>query len=243
MASNSVSDIAVDSLNNFWFVSDFGGVSYFDGTTFVNYTTSDGIISTYVYAVAIDKQNNVWFGTLNGASKFDGTNFTNYTTSNGLIGNTITSIKVDSDNNIWFATTDGVSMFDGNSWINFTMADGLIDDHTWTIHINSVNDVWFGTWSGASNYQIISNDVLYFQTGNDVFTYPNPCQDILNIESNEQAKYNSFTIINSIGQAIEHLTIESNDKLVLDIGNYENGIYLIELSDGKFKTTRKIIKQ
>ncbi len=97
---------------------------------FTNYTTDDGLVNNTVNCLAIDANDNLWFGTQEGVSYFDGTNWTNYSTIThpDLISNTITAIAVDSDNNLWLGTDFGLNKFDGTIWTAYYEADGLADD-------------------------------------------------------------------------------------------------------------------
>ena len=87
------------------------GISHFDGTTWTNYSTGDGLAGTYVSAIAITPDGVVWFGTNNGVSRFDGATWANYTTSDGLPSNEVKSIAVAPDGSLWFGTRNGVSHY------------------------------------------------------------------------------------------------------------------------------------
>ena len=63
------------------------------------YTDSNGLSSNTVSSIAIDSQNNKWFGTTTGVSKFDGKNWFNYGLSNGLADTYILSIAIDKQRN------------------------------------------------------------------------------------------------------------------------------------------------
>jgi hypothetical protein len=95
-------------MGNKW-VGTSGGVSEFDGTNWITYTTADGLSNNNVNAVAIDLQGNKWFGfgfSGGGVSKFDGTNWTSYTTADGLGSNSVYSIYIDAKGNKWFGFGD-----------------------------------------------------------------------------------------------------------------------------------------
>jgi streptogramin lyase len=79
--------LLVDTSGNVWFggeerlstVENEGGVWRYDGKSFKNYTTNDGISKYAVFSMLQDKKGNIWFGTRNtGLYKFDGKDFTNY---------------------------------------------------------------------------------------------------------------------------------------------------------------------
>lgn len=153
LASNIVSDIAVDNEGVKWFVTT-NGVSTFDGSNWFSYTSENtGINSIGQFlSVTIDKENNKWFCNYYGAFKFDGTNWTVYDTSNsGLTWRAINDIAVDQDNNIWFGTENGVSKFDGTNWINYaSVKEGIYNvSNVRAITIDSKGDKWLGTSDGA----------------------------------------------------------------------------------------------
>ena len=55
-----------------------GGISRFDGTHFVNYTTAHGLMSNFTSFIYIDRSQKVWVGSQLGITRFDGKNFRNF---------------------------------------------------------------------------------------------------------------------------------------------------------------------
>ncbi|MFC1537410.1 two-component regulator propeller domain-containing protein, partial [Gemmatimonadota bacterium] len=154
LASDTVRAIATDTLGNLWFGTG-EGVSRFDGTSWITYTTSttsDGLASNNLQAIATDSQGNLWFGTHEGGvSRFNGSEWTTYTTSDGLASNTVWAIALDSLNNLWFGTWQGgVSKFDGTSWTTYNTSDGLVNNGVNTVATDSQGNMWFGTSGGVS---------------------------------------------------------------------------------------------
>ena len=72
IGNRSVSTLKLDNNNNLWIGFSYGGASKFDGTTFTNYNTTNGLPSDAVWAIDVDADNNIWFGTENGVAVFDG---------------------------------------------------------------------------------------------------------------------------------------------------------------------------
>ena len=83
------------------------GVSFYDGSTWTNYTTDDGLAGTAVRAIAIDNQSRVWIGSATGLSIWTGSTFFNLTTSNGLPSDDISALQADGDA-IWIGTRGAV---------------------------------------------------------------------------------------------------------------------------------------
>ena len=89
-----------------------GGLASFDGTTWKVYKTSNSDIpDNVVYAMAVDKQNNLWIGTLLGLAKFDGSEWTKYDLMNSGQPYTVSSIVIDGNNNKWLATGRGLAVY------------------------------------------------------------------------------------------------------------------------------------
>ncbi|MEI6765904.1 MAG: two-component regulator propeller domain-containing protein [Bacteroidota bacterium] len=120
---------------------------------FTNYTTVEGLPDNFIIGgVAVDTNNNKWFGTAVGVAKFDDVNWTVYDTADGLVDNYTSCIAVDKNNNVWVGTNFGVSKFDGSAWTTYTTADGLIDNGVIYIAADIDGSVWFATTAGVSKY-------------------------------------------------------------------------------------------
>ena len=92
--SNQVKSIDEDANGGIWIGTNLG-VSYFDGTTWTSYSSSD-LHWSGVNATAFDSNGDKWFASpLGGITHFDGTTFTPYDTSNGLLSQFVTDILVD----------------------------------------------------------------------------------------------------------------------------------------------------
>ncbi|MDX2279186.1 MAG: two-component regulator propeller domain-containing protein [Saprospiraceae bacterium] len=73
-------DILEDKSGNIWFSSwNGGGVWQYDGKSFKNFTTNNGLVNDSVFSILEDKNGNLWFGTRGfGLSRYDGKNFVNF---------------------------------------------------------------------------------------------------------------------------------------------------------------------
>jgi ligand-binding sensor domain-containing protein len=87
------------------------GVSFFDGESWTNYTSKDGLLGSYVTCVVFDAEHNAWVGTDNGLSVFDGKKWTGYTTKDGLAGDVICAIEIDSKGQKWVVASDRISAY------------------------------------------------------------------------------------------------------------------------------------
>jgi ligand-binding sensor domain-containing protein len=101
-----------DKAGNMWFGTTGEGVYKYDGKTFTNYTTKDGLAHNQVWCVYEDKAGNIWFGTGDGATCFDGHNLANFKISGSSELNAVWSIFEDKNGLFWFGTTDGIYRYD-----------------------------------------------------------------------------------------------------------------------------------
>ncbi|NVN95681.1 MAG: T9SS type A sorting domain-containing protein [Bacteroidetes bacterium] len=76
--NNFVRDMKTDVDGNIWVgvFADYnfdGGISRFDGTNWVSYSVTDGLVNTQVTSIALDKFQKPWIATGGGVSYFNGT--------------------------------------------------------------------------------------------------------------------------------------------------------------------------
>lgn len=123
---NCVLDLAIDSAGNKWLALQHHGITKFDGTTFIHFTTANsGLPNDNITAITFDSINNVlWIGTYEeGLIKYDGTNWVVYDESNSPLqnGHGISTIAVDAAGNVWIGSkyqnaSYGLMKFDGINW-------------------------------------------------------------------------------------------------------------------------------
>ena len=87
-----------------------GGVSHYDGKTWDNYTTKEGLGGNIVYSVAQDSKGDLWFGTNGGLTHYDGKNWETFTRDHGLLDNNVYAIVSTKDNEIWVGSRNGVTV-------------------------------------------------------------------------------------------------------------------------------------
>jgi hypothetical protein len=114
-----------------------------------NYTTSDGLISNSVRAMAVDRLGFKWIGTDKGVSQFDGKrNWVTYDYSDGLPSNFINCVVVDPLDNIWFGTDKGLALYDRKKFTVRTTKQGLPDNNVTSMAIDANGVFWIGTSKG-----------------------------------------------------------------------------------------------
>jgi len=114
LASNQVKSIDEDANGGIW-VGTNQGVSYFDGNSWISYSSPD-LHWSGVNATAFDSNGDKWFASpLGGITHFNGTTFTPYDTSNGLLSQYVTALLIDDQDNKWVGTSSGMSVLDATN--------------------------------------------------------------------------------------------------------------------------------
>jgi ligand-binding sensor domain-containing protein len=142
-----------DKAGNLWFGTTADGIYKYDGKSFTQFTTSNGLNHNFIYHILEDKDGKIWIGTNAGAFFFDGKTFTklkialpNDTPS---IKNDVFSIIEDKSNRLWFATINGVYIYNGKSFAFFNInegAKGYMSDKNNVEYIleDNAGNFWFG---------------------------------------------------------------------------------------------------
>lgn len=129
------------------------GVFRFDGQTWTNYTTRDGLADNVVHSAAIASDSSVWFTTDAGVSQFDEDHWTTYDEDNGLPSNNVSSIVEGPDGKLWVGMSGaGVARFDGRVWTNYKTDDYLGPSSVNAIAIDDDNTLWLGTDNGIYRF-------------------------------------------------------------------------------------------
>ena len=154
LGSNSIRNIAFNGDVTWVAAIGSGGLSKFDGTSWTNYKTGDGLVNNYVWNLDFKSNGDLVIGTNGGVSVYDGTNFTNYTTGNSdLNDNNVRTVKVDPDGStIWVGTLGGgVNKYDGTDWTYWkTTNSDLPNNDVWGIDFDSSGNKWFATFNGVA---------------------------------------------------------------------------------------------
>jgi signal transduction histidine kinase/CheY-like chemotaxis protein/ligand-binding sensor domain-containing protein len=175
LTDEQVTSIGVEPDGVVWFghawVNHFGGERYdkegltrFDGRSFVNFRTADGLVGDEVTGIYCTPGGGKVIATQQGVSIFDDKSFTTYTTADGLSRDTVQTSARAADGRLWFGFSrtrgfgnsvkgGGVSVFDGKEFHTYTTEDGLPNDDIASIRADSHGGVWLGTLGGVAHFE------------------------------------------------------------------------------------------
>jgi len=100
-----------------WYGSDIGAYEHPEHETksaWNLFNITNGLLDNNVISVYIDKDDNIWMGTVQGLNIYTVDNkWYRYTDKEGLINNQVNNITSDMDGNVWIGTAGGVEYFKG----------------------------------------------------------------------------------------------------------------------------------
>lgn len=152
VSSSRFFSVLEDREGNFWFASIGSGVYYYDGKSFLNFTTKEGLANNVVTCIFEDRMGNIWFGTGGGASRYDGKSFQNFTTKEGLPDNDVTTIIQDKVGRFWFGTRGGVCVYDGKTFTLFKNKYDMSFGNVRSIIEDKKGNIWLGGENGLWRY-------------------------------------------------------------------------------------------
>lgn len=180
LIQSNVNDILQDKEGYIWFATE-GGLSKFNGQTFVNFSTNDGLSEASVSTICQDNIGKIWIGhTLGKVSLYDGQKFENFELKLKETPNRICDISPDNNNNLWISTVGSGAIHINpktKSYTTYSIKENLTD-----IVFMSYTDVsgrtWFVTDIGIKYFEPISNTFLFFKPkGFPFFDYTCMTQD------------------------------------------------------------------
>ena len=158
--------ILEDRKGNLWFGSIGSGVYYYDGKSFQNFTTKDGLVNNEVTCIYEDKAGSIWFGVNGGVSRYDGKTFRNYMMNGDLMNeektgktfpdftrppNEINSIVEDRKGRLWFSTRRNTFIYDGVAFTVFTH-NGKPFSNVRSMIEDKKGNIWLGGPAGLWRY-------------------------------------------------------------------------------------------
>ena len=167
---NRFSALAVDQEGVLWTataVTSGNGFSRYDGTEWKNFSRrlDPAVPNDNIGCVAVDKDNNKWFGTFGGGviRLSDDTSMTIFNTTNsrltGFPGHEsepiIQAIACEENGTVWFGNFASyvrkplVAYTSDAEWNDFGVADGIYNDRIKVLMIDKVGRKWIGTETGG----------------------------------------------------------------------------------------------
>lgn len=168
----------LDKEGNLWFSIRGEGAYRYNGKSFTNITTKDGLCNNDVTAIIQDRAGNILLGTKNGLCKYDGKKFTTISTTEKL---SITSLLEDQEGNLWFGVINkGIYRYDGKSLSTILCKyehpfyGEKLEKYISDIIQDKNGNIWFSSWNGGGvwrydgkNFKSFLPSLDYYKTNQD----------------------------------------------------------------------------
>ncbi len=175
----------LDQDGNLWFSISGEGAYRYDGASFTNFTTENGLCSNNVGSIIQDRAGNILLGTSNGICKYDGNNFTKYPVPDTL---SITCMLEDREGDLWFGTrVNGIYRYNGKTLDNFLNSNkqeyNLGSNNQFILDIlqDKNGNIWFSSWNGGGVWRYDGKDFKnflpsenYYKANQDQRAFNNP---------------------------------------------------------------------
>lgn len=108
---NYVISMAVEKDGSVWAGTWGAGLSYFDGETWRNFTSLDGLPANHIFMLYLDDEEQLWIGTSKGLAKFDRDTeqFSVKGMKDGLYAENVFSMAKNTDGSFWVGSFGGVA--------------------------------------------------------------------------------------------------------------------------------------
>ena len=160
LATNMISVVVTNNIDNsIWFGTQSGTVlrAYYDISLRWGVRTPPD--NAYpIKAIAFDRSNNFWIGTLYNAWKHDSRygdwiEYSSSTTHGKIPFGPVNALAVDNTNKIWFGTGGGLAGLRDTTWSTFTRLNSpLPSDTIKSLFVDYKGNLWIGTTGGVAVY-------------------------------------------------------------------------------------------
>ncbi len=165
----------LDKDGNIWFSIRGEGAYRYDGKSFTNFTTRDGLCNNNVSSIIEDRAGNILLGTSSGICKYDGNKFTKYPVPDTL---SIICMLEDKDGNLWFgAMNKGVYRYDGTNLTHFIdkYKHPIFADKQEKMIVDIIQDekgnIWFSSWNRGGVWRYDGTILTHFLPSVDYYSF------------------------------------------------------------------------
>lgn len=137
-----------DRAGALWFGSQ-DGLLRFEQNEWKLFTTSNGLSSDHITALADDVAGNLWVGTRRGGlNQYRQGQFTSLRRSDGLPGDDITGLLADAQGVLWVSTSSGLGRGQDGKWTRCSLREGLLTERLSYLLEDANQNLWIGSDKG-----------------------------------------------------------------------------------------------
>ncbi|MEO8100695.1 MAG: two-component regulator propeller domain-containing protein [Acidobacteriota bacterium] len=130
--------------NVLWVGTTFGLIRV-EGSEQRLFTTSDGLVDNFVFALSKGASGLLWIGTRSGFSRLRDGAFDSFRPQDGLSQSTVQAVLEDREGSLWVGTKRGLNQFVDGRGVPYTAREGLPSDRTGPVLQDGMGIIWTGT--------------------------------------------------------------------------------------------------
>lgn len=129
-----------------------------------------------------------------------------------------------------------------------TSGSGLIPQQGWLLRVDSNGCIVDSNWCGWNSIEVEPTPIVWYNT-NELFIYPNPANDIINLTFKNSSLNLSdklyIRIFDVQGREVHNEKTNYKDLIQLNVSLFEKGIYFIKINteDNKVISNGKFVKE
>jgi len=151
---STVTTIAEDQRGYLWLGTYDGGISQFDGNTFVNYSEGQVFGGYYIWDIEPDPNDgSIWIASNKGLVNFNGSDFTAYNDSTVMLSSHTWSLLFDSNKKFWIGTPSGIQFFKNGKFQDFEYNHLLSNKRIYSLEEASDKSILIGTFEGLYKFK------------------------------------------------------------------------------------------
>ncbi len=179
-----------DSRGYLWLGTIGGGVSRFDGYSFLTFNQKSGLPDNNVRTILEDSKGNFWFGTYGGIGFYDGYTIRNINKDDGLSGEQVWSLFEDRKNTVWAGTDNALNKveffnsYDSIKITSYSLMEGLAARLIFDIYEDKYDRLWLATY--RNGIYIVSFENEEISNVKRLSSGGIPSDNILDIEEDKE---------------------------------------------------------
>ncbi|RDI04550.1 T9SS-dependent choice-of-anchor J family protein [Flavobacterium sp. AG291] len=136
----------------------------------------------------------------------------------------------------------GASVTAPNAWTEFTYDLDAYANQQVYISINCISNDQFGF--AVDDFSVTADDVagLNDNLASNLSIYPNPVNNIINIDSNDNISISKVSIADLNGRTVKSVSFDGVSNASVNIADLASGMYMMNITSDKGMTTKKIMK-